>query len=72
MRTVYTWKYNDVSDQLKEEGGEEQKKNYLGGDKEETHLLSLQLRHGLRLQNTLVGHPINTDWIKHLRLNIKP
>jgi hypothetical protein len=62
-----------VSDQLKQEGGEEQKKNYHRRRRGRDSLPILAIRHGLKLQNTLVGCPIDTDWIKHfLRLNIKP
>jgi hypothetical protein len=59
MRTVYTWKYNDVSDQLKEEGGEEQKKNYHRRRRGRDSLAILAIRHGLKLQNALVGCPID-------------
>ncbi len=58
MRTVYTWKYNHVSDQLKKEGGEEQKKNYHRRRRGRDSLAILAIRHGQKLQNTLVGHPI--------------
>jgi hypothetical protein len=55
MRTVYTWKYNHVSDQLKKEGGGEQKKNYHRRRRGRDSLAILAIRHGQKLQNTLVG-----------------